>query len=78
MPGEAIAKIAANAYVLRLELPERHARLLRRATRFVIGSRELSGSDTPSATDPLHWSIPSYKDGRVIADAQAEGSANTS
>ena len=28
MPGETIAKIAANAYVLRLELPERHARFI--------------------------------------------------
>jgi hypothetical protein len=29
MPGESIATIAANAYLLRIEVPERHARFIR-------------------------------------------------
>ena len=73
MPGEAIAKIAANAYVLRLELPERHARFIKKGDPVVIGSRELSGSDTPIGKGSITLVYPELQDGRVIADAQAEG-----
>ncbi len=73
MPGEPIAKIAANAYVLRLELPERHARFIQKGDPVVIGGRELSGSDTPIGKGAITLVYPELQDGRVIADAQAEG-----
>jgi len=73
MPGEAIAKIAANAYVLRLELPERHARFIKKGDPVAIGGREMSGSDVPIGKGSITLVYPELQDGRVIADAQAEG-----
>ncbi len=73
MAGEPIAKIAANAYVLRLELPERHARFIQKGDPVAIGGRELSGSDAPIGKGAITLVYPELQDGRVIADAQAEG-----
>jgi RND family efflux transporter MFP subunit len=73
MPGEAIAKIAANAYVLRLELPERHARFIKTGDPVIIGGRELSASDAPLGKGVISLVYPELQDGRVIADAQADG-----
>ena len=73
MPGETIAKIAANAYVLRLELPERHARFIKEGDPVVIGGREMSGGDAPIGKGSISLVYPELQDGRVIADAQAEG-----
>ena len=73
MPGETIAKIAANAYVLRLELPERHARFIKQGDPVVIGGREMSGGEAPIGKGSITLVYPELQDGRVIADAQAEG-----
>ncbi len=73
MPGETIAKIAANAYVLRLELPERHARFVKKGDPVVVGGREMSGSDAPIGKGTITLVYPELQDGRVIADAQADG-----
>ena len=72
MPGETIAKIAANAYVLRLELPERHARFIKIGDPVVIGGRELA-ADAPIGKGVISLVYPELQDGRVIADAQADG-----
>jgi RND family efflux transporter MFP subunit len=73
MPGEPIAKIAANAYVLRLELPERHARFIQKGDPVIIGSRELSGGDATLSRGSIVLVYPELQDGRVIADAKADG-----
>jgi RND family efflux transporter MFP subunit len=73
MPGEVIAKIAANAYVLRLELPERHARFINTGDPVIIGGRELAASDAPLGKGVIFLVYPELQDGRVIADAQADG-----
>ena len=73
MPGETIAKIAANAYVLRLELPERHARFIKTGDPVIMGDRELSASDAPLGKGLISLVYPELQDGRVIADAQADG-----
>ncbi len=73
MPGETIAKIAANAYVLRLELPERHARFIHAGDPVVIGGRELAASDAPLGRGFISLVYPELQDGRVIADAKADG-----
>ncbi|KAI95795.1 RND transporter [Rhodomicrobium udaipurense JA643] len=73
MPGETIAKIAANAYVLRLELPERHARFMKKGDPVLVGGRELSGDDLPTAKGTITLVYPELQDGRVIADAAADG-----
>lgn len=60
MPGEVAARIAANAYVLRLQLPERHA-------------SELRVGDTvrleDGRTGTLRQIYPQIANGRVQADA---------
>ncbi|MBT3071923.1 efflux RND transporter periplasmic adaptor subunit [Rhodomicrobium sp. Az07] len=73
MPGETIAKIAANAYVLRLELPERHARFIKRGDPVIVGGRALSDNGAPLGSGAISLVYPELQDGRVIADAQAEG-----
>ncbi len=73
MPGETIAKIAANAYVLRLELPERNARFIHEGDPVILGGRELSGTGAPIGKGKISLVYPELQDGRVIADAQADG-----
>ncbi len=73
MPGETIAKIAANAYVLRLELPERHARFIQKGDTVLVGNRELASTDAPLGKGTIVLVYPELQDGRVIADAKAEG-----
>ncbi|MGA7327228.1 MAG: efflux RND transporter periplasmic adaptor subunit, partial [Rhodomicrobium sp.] len=73
MPGETIAKIAANAYVLRLELPERHARFMHKGDPVLIEGRELTQTNAPASKGTIVLIYPEIQDGRVIADAKAEG-----
>ncbi len=74
MPGETIAKIAANDYVLRLELPERHARFIKKGDPVIVAGRELSTtSDAPVRKGIITLVYPELQDGRVIADAKADG-----
>jgi RND family efflux transporter MFP subunit len=73
MPGETIAKIAANAYVLRLELPERHARFIKEGDPVIVGGRELSETGAALGKGAISLVYPELQDGRVIADAEADG-----
>jgi multidrug efflux pump subunit AcrA (membrane-fusion protein) len=73
MPGETIVKIAANAYVLRLELPERHARFIHKGDPVLVGSRELSTGGEVLGKGTIVLVYPELQDGRVIADAIADG-----
>ena len=74
LPGETIATLAADKYILRLELPERHARFLRAGDKVAIGARGLADDDS-SATRPgrVRLVYPEIKGGRVIADVEVEG-----
>jgi RND family efflux transporter MFP subunit len=71
MPGEAVARIAEADFVLRLSVPERHARFLRTGDKV-----RLDGADV-GASGPVFGRItlvyPQIQDGRVIADATAPG-----
>ncbi len=69
MPGEEIALIADETYVLRLRLPERHARYLKAGDEVVLPS---PGGAAPSrGTVTLVY--PQIVDGRVVADAAFDG-----
>jgi RND family efflux transporter MFP subunit len=73
MPGESIATIAANEYLLRLEVPERHARFMREGDVLKVGKRGLS-PDQPAVGDGRVVQVyPEIQSGRVIADAEAAG-----
>jgi RND family efflux transporter MFP subunit len=73
MPGEAIATIAANTYLLRLELPERQARFIKEGDIVRIAGRSLKAGDTPLSEGRITQVYPEVQNGRVIADAEAPG-----
>lgn len=76
MPGEPLATIAAERYVLRVELPERHARFIREGDSVRVGGRGLA----PAAPDrgelgagTVRQVYPEMSNGRVVADVEVEG-----
>jgi hypothetical protein len=78
MPGEALARVATERYVLRLRLPERHARFIKVGDAVRVGPRGLD-PDTSDAAD-ADWRdgtvtkvYPELENGRVIADVAVEG-----
>ena len=73
LSGETIAAIAADNYILRLQLPERHARFINAGDTILIGGRGLQ----PGAPDTLRRGrvalvYPRIDQGRVIADVDVE------
>lgn len=73
MPGESIATIAANQYVLRLELPERHARFMKKGDAVLIGARGLAATSETVASGKVIQVYPELQGGRVVADAEVPG-----
>ena len=73
MAGESVATIAANQYLLRLELPERHARFIRKGDPVKIGARGLSPDQQIVSEGKIIQVYPELQSGRVIADAEVAG-----
>lgn len=73
LPGESVATIAANEYLLRLELPERHARFMRPGDAIRIGARGLARQDRASGEGRIVQVYPELQNGRVLADAEVAG-----
>jgi len=71
LPGEAVATIAEGNYVLRLRVPERHARFLKAGDAIRIDGAEI-GQDGPRFGQ-IRLVYPQIEDGRVVADAEVEG-----
>ena len=74
MPGETIATIAEDKYILRLQLPERHARFMRAGDKVEIGARGLheeAGGERKQGRVRIVY--PEIQGGRVIADVDVEG-----
>jgi RND family efflux transporter MFP subunit len=75
MAGEEIATIASGAAVLRIEVPERHARFIKQGDTVSIGAR---GLDRNAAGNEVSQGVvskvyPRLINGRVIADISAVG-----
>jgi RND family efflux transporter MFP subunit len=70
MAGESVATIAANLYLLRLELPERHARFMSKGDRVRIGARGLSLDQQVIGEGRIVQVYPELQNGRVLADAE--------
>jgi len=68
MPGEAIAVIADETYVLRVRLPERHARFLKAGDDI-----QIDNGDGARKSGKITLVYPQIEDGRVVADAAVEG-----
>jgi membrane fusion protein, multidrug efflux system len=76
MSGDTIAIIAAENYILRLQLPERHARFMKAGDTILIGSRGLQAREEESETlrrGQVVLVYPEIEHGRVIADVKVEG-----
>jgi RND family efflux transporter MFP subunit len=71
LPGETIATVAEQNFILRLRVPERHARFLKAGDPVRIDSEELGQSGAKFGTIRLVY--PHIEDGRVVADADVAG-----
>lgn len=71
LPGEIVATIAEQNFVLRLRVPERHALFLKAGDRVRIDGAEIGQSGVRFGTIRLVY--PQIEDGRVTADAVVDG-----
>jgi len=73
LPGEAVAVVAAERYVLRIELPERHARFMREGDTVLVGARGLAADAGNNLRSGRITKVyPELSNGRVIADAEVD------
>jgi len=75
LPGETIAVIAADNYILRLQLPERHARFMKAGDTILVGARGLGALDEDDETlrrGRVVLVYPRIDAGRVVADVEVE------
>lgn len=73
LPGESLAIIAAERYVLRIELPERHARFLREGDTVLVGARGLAAdAEGDLRSGRIVKVYPEMSNGRVVADAEID------
>lgn len=71
LPGEAVATIATESYVLRLRLPERHARFMKQGDPVLVGARGLAPDPAAGlARGTVRRVYPELEDGQVVADAE--------
>jgi RND family efflux transporter MFP subunit len=74
LPGETIATLAEDQYILRLQLPERHARFLRAGDKVSIGARGLTEDGAGEKREGrVRIVYPEIQGGRVIADVEVSG-----
>jgi multidrug efflux system membrane fusion protein len=74
LPGESIATIAEDNYILRLSLPERHAQFMRAGDKVLIGARGLQNEANESRREGrVRLVYPEIQGGRVIADVDVPG-----
>ncbi|MGO8834538.1 MAG: efflux RND transporter periplasmic adaptor subunit [Roseiarcus sp.] len=73
LPGETIATLAEDRYILRLQLPERHARFMRAGDVVLIGARGLEDEQGEKRAGRVRIVYPEIRGGRVIADVEVEG-----
>jgi RND family efflux transporter MFP subunit len=71
MSGEPLATIAEQDFVLRIRVPERHARFLKVGDPIRLDGRDLGLANVETGTISLIY--PEIEDGRVVADATVPG-----
>jgi len=69
--GESVATVATENYILRLELPERHARFIKAGDKVLLGGADLAAGAAREGRITLVY--PEIADGRVVADAEVAG-----
>jgi membrane fusion protein, multidrug efflux system len=74
LPGETIATLAEDQFILRLQLPERHAQFMRAGDTVLIGARGMQAQATDSMrAGKVRLVYPEIQGGRVIADVEVPG-----
>jgi len=73
IPGEDVALIAANRYILRLRLPERHAKFVHVGDPVMVGERGLNVKAAANRAGRIRQIYPEIQDGRVVADVEVPG-----
>ncbi|WOJ90369.1 efflux RND transporter periplasmic adaptor subunit [Methylocapsa polymorpha] len=77
LPGETIATLAEDNYILRLALPERHARFMRAGDQVLIGARgDQTEAEGTMRRGKVRLVYPEIQGGRVIADVDVEELGN--
>jgi hypothetical protein len=71
LPGEPVALVAEQNFVLRLRVPERHARFLKAGDSVRLDGEELGKEGAQFGVIRLVY--PQIEDGRVVADATVQG-----
>ncbi|NNG04005.1 MAG: efflux RND transporter periplasmic adaptor subunit [Inquilinus sp.] len=73
MPGEPVAAIAADSYILRLYLPERHARFIDVGDPVLVGGAGLAAAGQALREGTVRQVYPELSQGRVVADVTVSG-----
>ena len=73
LPGESVATLAEDNYVLRLSLPERHAQIMRAGDRVEIGARGGRDDTDLRREGRVRLVYPEISGGRVMADVEVQG-----
>ncbi len=73
LPGDPIATIAVETYVLRILLPERHARSIKVGDTVWVGPRALALDAVPPRKGVVRKVYPLIENGRVTADVDVDG-----
>jgi RND family efflux transporter MFP subunit len=73
LAGETVATMAAENYVLRAELPERHARFMKAGDEVLVGARGLAAGAEEVRPGRVRLVYPEIEGGRVIADIEVSG-----
>jgi len=72
-PGDRIATVTVDAYLLRLRLPERHARFIKKGDTVLIGPRGMQIGRARLRTGRVEQVYPRLDNGRVVADVNVPG-----
>src|SRR5271169_6882013 len=74
LPGETMATLAEDQFILRLQLPERHAQFMRAGDAVRIGARGMqSEAHERMREGKVRLVYPEIQGGRVIADVEVAG-----
>lgn len=71
LPGETVATIAEEQFILRLQLPERHARFMRAGDKVLMAARGEAGGLKAAQQGVVRIVYPEITGGRVVADVDA-------
>jgi len=74
--GDRIATVTVDAYLLRLRLPERHARFIKKGDKVLVGPRGMQIARTGMRVGRVERVYPRLNNGRVVADVAVSGLGN--